>query len=363
MSDKKVTRLEWIDSLRGMAALAVAAMHIYERLRSHYPDIGFFKKNSIAGFIIEDFLNFGKVGIVVFFLISGFVIPFSLYNKDIRQFSITRFFRLYPAYWVSIILALIINGMPAIIILLANITMLQKFVGIPDMVGVYWTLQIELIFYVICALLFFYKVLYNKKVLEIFFYCLIVSSVIVSVIRYVTEIKLPVALLLGLTVMFLGILFRKCVFQEDNVTKNDIIRYVSIFIITLLPISFLAYNKDFGFEERWYKYFASYTFAVFIFYIFLKFKWHNKVFVFLGAISYSLYLIHPVIGVNLVDKLRTAYFINMSPLIYTALFFFFSISSAALCYYGIEKPAIRIGKYLIKKGQKQQVLNLDSQTS
>jgi hypothetical protein len=80
------------------------------------------------------------------------VIPFSLKNKGFRDFWISRFFRLYPAYWLSILLVVLVGGsIPAVLTLVINVTMLQKFVGFPDMIGVYWTLQIELIFYMLCS--------------------------------------------------------------------------------------------------------------------------------------------------------------------------------------------------------------------
>ena len=55
-------------------------------------------------------INAGRLGVVLFFAISGFVIPFSIklaHRYPVREFLLTRFFRLYPAYWLSIPLGVI----------------------------------------------------------------------------------------------------------------------------------------------------------------------------------------------------------------------------------------------------------------
>ena len=55
-------------------------------------------------------INAGRLGVVIFFAISGFVISFSIklaHRYPVREFLTTRFFRLYPAYWLSIPLGLV----------------------------------------------------------------------------------------------------------------------------------------------------------------------------------------------------------------------------------------------------------------
>ena len=55
-------------------------------------------------------INAGRLGVVLFFAISGFVVPFSIklaHRYPVREFLVTRFFRLYPAYWLSIPLGVV----------------------------------------------------------------------------------------------------------------------------------------------------------------------------------------------------------------------------------------------------------------
>lgn len=351
---KAENRLEWVDSLRGLAALGVAIMHIYVKLRGYYPNVSAFQENSLPGLFILDFTNLGKICVVVFFLISGYVIPYSLFNKDLNQFAVSRFFRLFPAYWVAIISSIIVTGFPPFIQLLTNITMLQKFVGQPDLVGVFWTLQIELIFYFICALMFYSGLLFNQTAILRLFYALLGFSFVLATIRFVTDIKLPVVVPLGLDVMFLGLLYRRFERKEGNLDGKKILNLIAIFVIFLLPISFMAYNKDYGFGEKWYKYFVSYTLAILIFVAFSKYKWHTKTLVYLGAISYSLYLLHPVIGMDLVDLIKKNYISDLNPITCILLFFSFAIVAAMLSYHFVEKPSITIGKNLLKKIQTRQ---------
>src|SRR6202042_1441609 len=109
---------------------------------------------------IRDTLDLGKFGVALFFLISGYIIPNSLgaTGDRVGRFCISRFFRLYPLYWIATAAGIFLpwphladTFAPAAI--LANLTMLQGYMGQPDIVGSAWTLQIELTFYGCCVLL------------------------------------------------------------------------------------------------------------------------------------------------------------------------------------------------------------------
>lgn len=147
---KKVRRLWALDGLRGLAALAVVAYHYLERGPSLYPQLG----------LQHSWAEWGRYGVQLFFIISGFVIFDSARRSTTREFAANRVIRLYPAYWVAVILTFVVVysfGLPgrqtSIPVALVNLTMLQGFLGIPYVDGAYWTLAIELTFYfVIIAL-------------------------------------------------------------------------------------------------------------------------------------------------------------------------------------------------------------------
>jgi peptidoglycan/LPS O-acetylase OafA/YrhL len=100
-------------------------------------------------------LAWGAYGVHLFFAISGFVIFMTLERtRSGADFAVHRFARLFPAYWAGIAvttLAVHLLGTPALAqpapVVLANVTMLQGFAYLPAVDGVYWTLTVELAFY------------------------------------------------------------------------------------------------------------------------------------------------------------------------------------------------------------------------
>jgi len=144
-------KMAFIDVLRGLAAVLVYVFHQQIHTFIGYPEKPI-PPGSLTWWFFLGAIDLGKIAVAVFFCVSGYLIPSTLTKPGatIRDFTIHRIFRLYPAYWVSIasrLLVLIALGMtanlPTTFNLLANITMFQKFIGQQDMIGVFWTLQIE----------------------------------------------------------------------------------------------------------------------------------------------------------------------------------------------------------------------------
>ena len=93
-------RLAYIDSARAIAASLVVWAHSAEVFAKLGPEISNRWMDEVAGR-----LDVGRMGVVVFFAISGFVIPSSLGPREAgatRRFLVRRVFRLFPAYWLSI---------------------------------------------------------------------------------------------------------------------------------------------------------------------------------------------------------------------------------------------------------------------
>jgi peptidoglycan/LPS O-acetylase OafA/YrhL len=145
--------LQFLDFARGVAALLVVLAHGLSI--------------SVPGFLdwSRRNLDLGRAGVVLFLMISGFIIPASLeQGGHLGKFWLRRLFRLFPAYWLSVAAAfayLALGGTHPLAIRLddtpswlANLTMCQGFLRRPDAWGVYWTLQLELIIYATCSLLF-----------------------------------------------------------------------------------------------------------------------------------------------------------------------------------------------------------------
>lgn len=104
----------------------------------------------------------GHYGVELFFVISGFVITMTLErSKCASDFLVARFSRLYPAYWMAVVLtsAVLVAASgpfdePTGHQVAVNLTMVQGFFKVPSVDGVYWTLEIELLFYALALALF-----------------------------------------------------------------------------------------------------------------------------------------------------------------------------------------------------------------
>src|SRR5690606_38861476 len=127
------------DALRGIAALGVVLFHYTYNQPHISPDFTF---------------RYGITGVDLFFMISGFTISLSM-NKisHWKNFVVYRFGRLYPAFWTCVFITsifIIIYDYKHFSLsdVLINMTMVPSYFGIEDLDGSYWTLAIEIVFYV-----------------------------------------------------------------------------------------------------------------------------------------------------------------------------------------------------------------------
>jgi len=151
-SRSRVTaRFEQVDSLRAVACTLVILDH----------SSGYFLQFASSGLLLAKLariFNIGWMGVLIFFSISGFVVPRSLQSPDLKgakDFIIRRFWRLYPAYWTALVAISLINfGTIEIPHLIWQLTMLpiENRLGFYEG-GHFWTLQVELLFYLLILLL------------------------------------------------------------------------------------------------------------------------------------------------------------------------------------------------------------------
>ncbi|MEU5880654.1 acyltransferase [Spirillospora sp. NPDC047279] len=148
-------RLGWLDALRGLAALTVAFHHGTARFTPA------FHNDMLAWF------DPGFAGVLVFFLVSGYIIPASLERTgSLRRFWISRAFRIYPLLLVALGATLLLNPVvttlapgrwdafdPATLIV-SHLTMLQDLLAVPSAIGPLWTLSYEMVFYFLATAFF-----------------------------------------------------------------------------------------------------------------------------------------------------------------------------------------------------------------
>ncbi|WP_022682095.1 acyltransferase family protein [Sphingobium bisphenolivorans] len=142
-------RLTELDALRGIGALCVLVFHYSTRFHELFPQ---------AAHVPFSFPG-GNYRVLLFFAISGFAIFFTLERiGNVADFAVRRAARLYPAYLAAMLMTLAIEylaRMSQLLIgpgaILANVTMLQGFAFLPEVDGAYWTLTVEIAFYLCMA--------------------------------------------------------------------------------------------------------------------------------------------------------------------------------------------------------------------
>lgn len=165
---KKIIPLDW---MRGISALFIVLFHFttqYELMIGHDP------KWSIN-------FPYGSLAVVIFFLLSGFLTVFQIKDgENPVKFAIKRFLRLYPTYWVCILITTLVTVlfMPTLAkplkTILINLSMLQSFLNVESVDGVYWTLAYELRFYLYIFIVLLIK---KERHLSIFLFAWLIIAI------------------------------------------------------------------------------------------------------------------------------------------------------------------------------------------
>ncbi|MFI6296549.1 acyltransferase family protein [Nonomuraea sp. NPDC050790] len=146
--------MAWLDALRGIAAMMVVVEHAFKFL---LPE---------ARLPVKAVFEPGWYGVMVFFLVSGFIVPASLERRgSVRTFWISRFLRLYPLFGVCVVgVGLLMMagwdglhiwwGQRPVALTVSHLMMLQNLLAVPNLVNVMWTLSYEMAFYLLVTALF-----------------------------------------------------------------------------------------------------------------------------------------------------------------------------------------------------------------
>ena len=291
------TRLQGLDALRGMAALAVVLYHYTfgytQVVGKHMPGLDL---------IATD----GHFGIYLFFIISGFVIFMTLERSaKAADFSVSRFARLWPPYLVCAgFTSLLIVGLDfnpnhlTVGDALLNILMMNKVLGNVSIDPSYWTLTYEVLFYAGAAMIFF-----GFKVKRIEWACLAwLGLAFVARVSSFNEHHLRFGVLLGVDFCHFFVLGMMIyLVYQRRATWLTWLTVILAFSMTLFGPS---YNP--GAIKLWQ--FMLMT-AVFVLVVWLvaerKIRFLNIApLLFLGEISYSLYLVHQIAGYWVIKQLE-----------------------------------------------------------
>lgn len=340
-------RIYFCDELRGFASFIVMIAHL---------TIGF---NGLKGFLYnpqnseiypEWFINLfpfdGAFGVAIFFLISGFVIPFSLSDRKPFEFLLSRIIRIYPVFIVSSIFTLLFliyfglykNNLISNLSYLSCLTLFRDWIGGIPIDGVIWTLEIEVKFYLYIAFfLFLLKKYPSLFILMPAFIIFIVVVIFDNNINYPSGLSLnSIYYNLGyINYMNIGVVLYLRHKNIINIKKT----FVMISILILVTILFLdkRYNDNLIVIELYISAFFLFIFA----YIFL-FNFKGVFYGFWANISYPLYLVHSTIGYILLSVFTYKFDINIfiSLLIVILIVVYISF----LLHKYIERPTLKKSK-------------------
>ncbi|MDP9813439.1 peptidoglycan/LPS O-acetylase OafA/YrhL [Rhizobium tibeticum] len=283
------TRFAHIDAMRAIAVLLVVWTHSSE---------GFAGISGSQLFLddLQNSVNFGRIGVVIFFAISGMLIPSSLRGDAAsgkRSFLIRRFFRLFPAYWLSVVIYWSFLPGREVADLTANLTMLPWIFGREPLTGLYWTLETELYFYLACVLVFRSRLLHRVSAVASLAVFFSLAFVAISALHLIPE-SVPgpyKGLPLHLAIMFWGATFRKT-WDEGRYRSWSFIGASGAVLLASMAI--LTYGIKSG-DPKQIANGLAYLIGLGLFSLFATaLKITFKPLAWGGKISYSVYLLHGV---------------------------------------------------------------------
>jgi peptidoglycan/LPS O-acetylase OafA/YrhL len=320
-------RLQKLDAFRGLAALSVAT--------HHYTESGY----------QSTLWSLGSTGVDLFFIISGYVILLSMnHAKTGRDFAVSRFSRLFPAYWAALGLTLVLYLYfdPAQLTppnVAWHITMIPSLAFVHSFDPSYWTLGVELTFYMLMGLCL---VTDQLRRLEAWGVAMLVAFL---ALHLALPLSMP-ALYKSLTgrieflnqgpLFFVGILFYKM--HYSRVTARRV-----LLLGVCVGLQCMLHQNGHTFRSISAVQHAGMLIGfvgVFALFIAGRMQWIvNPVTLFLGSISYSFYLLHHYLGKHVLLPWMDSFGVPYSVARFMALLFCVMIATVFSVF--IENPSNR----------------------
>ncbi len=322
----KKSRLLELDVFRGFAALSVMLYHYTDQFNRLYGHTG----------PVPD-LSFGYYRLHLFFILSGFVTVLLLERtRTSMDFIVSRFSRLFPTYWASITITFLVVSMfslPGREVglgqYLFNFTMLAGFVDSIEYVdGAHWTLTLELKFYFFMFL--FFMLGWVQKRMELVTFLWVLYSVLAHMSRTMLDTDIvhnylwTMANFGFIQVIAVGMMFYR-IYKHGPTSE----RYL---IIMLALVTHYVYH---GINEA-----MVVTGLAFVFFLFNQgyLRWICvRPLLFLGNISYALFLVHESVGYVIMRNLE-ANGVNATLALSVAVCN--ALVLATILHYAVEKPSL-----------------------
>lgn len=274
------------DVFRGIGAFMVLFHHYTKRYDALF--------EHVEPWPVKSSFDLGAWGVCIFFVLTGlFLIPSLISSPNLGTYYKKRIVRLYPSYIPCVIITWLLmlcapplgNRNVNFVAFLGNLTMFQRFLGLPDVDGAYWTLAVQIIVYILIGAFFFLVRKNIGKLMNIMFVWLLVGCVVsflnnhlgFTKLSFITDAKYIHLFIQGLLLYCIGAKQGKPIWIYIFLTLSicyDLLWFpVSYFVFNLLLIIVMLVVQlaDVSLKKKGF-------------------------FVFIGSISFPLYLLHQNIG-------------------------------------------------------------------
>lgn len=287
MNDK--TKIQDIESLRGIGLLLILIFHFSARFHSLFMSKPLtFKFNLL-------FHDFGSLGVAIFLLISGYFMINSN-TISIKSFIVKRLVRLWPAYFIAISFCFFVTHiwfLPGRTVsfkdFLLNIPFINGFINVSYVDGAHWYLTV-----LVSAILIFSFI---QKLSYKYRHCIYWVCLTILLVLYFIHIPNNYVRLMRNN--FPIIIMGACL--ADISKRNIKLAYITFLFALLSCFIFRHYS---------YNYLIILLIAVSLFLLAIKqncFIFKSKMLIYLGTVSYPVYLIHQNIGYELMYNLMKLY--------------------------------------------------------
>ncbi len=361
-------RLRALDGLRGVAILLVMGFHYFYHLESFYYKSTLYPYGETFSSVL--IFKYGYMGVELFFIISGFVIAMTLESsRSVIDFVIRRFARIWPALIVSAILTFfLLNWSDAPFALhrrqfwpnfLPSLTLTPPslwsgwFPKVDYVTGVYWSLVVEIRFYMIAVILFW---LFSREKLA---RNLVIFTLVVYIARALLRRAMPGyngvydALFIPdyLPWFAAGAVFYE-LYKERLAKGAALIMLAVIYaLIARVSTNYAMIGRDPVFAS------AAALFFLTLFWFLATKPTSMRIFeirplVWIGECSYSIYLYHYAVGMILISQVSKT--IGLAPQLFlVAAISLLVLAVGRVSYATVENPARRwLTKLLIGPLQK-----------
>lgn len=324
-------RIAGLDVLRGLAAIAVMLHHHGE----YYDELYQGRTRLFVN------LHAGHFGVELFFIISGFVILMTIERRaTVRDFAVSRFSRLFPPFVAALLLTTAILifwpmpplQMPTPLQFLANLTMAAELFGQSNVDLPYWTLTYEVVFYGFMACVLALGLLRRVEWLGLL--AIAIGLAFLAFVDVKLHRRTSILLLAGYSNFFL---IGMCLYRI-HMREARPITWIALAIA--IAVTALGGGER-AFNASGLLYFIlTVCFAALVW--FMTEPQGNRFavppLVFLGRISYPLYLVHVGLGFPLIRWLTASGWSTPASTIAAGLA---SIAAATVLHYTVENPAER----------------------